>query len=154
MLKHVILTSQIEYCLEFAPDWLLELVDLIDISTLRVRIKGTLEENYLGGKYESLLVHTLSTEAASTCFEHTALVRLDSTAEECTLLMQYLVLEPPSAQDKSAVVLHESRQGEMVKVKQRADPGMPTERLVVETLIRLDGSHFWECQKDWMCALW
>lgn len=103
--------------LEFAPDWLLDLADVIDISTLRIRIRGTLEEKYLDGKYELLLVHTLSTEAASSCFEHTTLVRVDTTAEECRLLVQYLVPEAPLMQNELAIVLHESKQGKMVKVK-------------------------------------
>jgi transcription elongation factor SPT5 len=132
---------------------LLELADLVDISKLRVRIKGTLEEKYLDGKYESLLVHILSTKSASNCFEHTALVRFESTSEECNLLMHYLVPDPPSKQDQLAVVLHESRQGHTVKVKQRPNEGMPIEQLVVESLMS-GGSSFWECQKDWMCALW
>lgn len=126
---------------------------MIDISTLRVRIRGTLEENYLDGKFESLLVHTLSTECASSCFEHAALVRVESTSEECRLLMQYLVPDAPSQQEQLAVVLHESRQGETVKVKQRPSEDMPTEQLVVESIMK-DGPVFWECQKDRLCALW
>lgn len=132
---------------------MLELADLVDISKLRVRIKGTLEEKYLNGKYESLLVHILSTKSASNCFEHTALVRFESTLEECSLLMQYLVPDPPSRQDQLAVVLHESKQGLMVKVKQRPNEGLPIEQLVVESSMS-GGPSFWECQKDWMCALW
>lgn len=123
----------------------------MDISTLRVRIKGTLEENYPDSKYESLLVRTLSIDSASSCFEHAALVRVESTSEKCRLLMQYLVPDVPSQQDQSAVILHESRQGEQVKVKQRLSEDMPIEQLVVETR---DGLRVWECQKDWMCALW
>lgn len=138
---------------EFAPDWQLELADLIDISELRVRIKGTLEEKYLDGKYESLLVHIVSTETANSCFEYTALARFDSTSEECNLLLQYLVPDAPSKQDQLAVVLHESKQGHKVRVKQRPNEDIPTEQLVVESLMN-DGPSFWECQKDWMCALW
>lgn len=132
---------------------MLELADSVDISKLRVRIKGTLEEKYLDGKYESLFVHILSTKSASNCFEHTALVRLESTLEECNLLMQYLVPDPPSKQDQSAVVLHESKQGDTVIIKQQPSEGMPTEQLVVESFVS-GGPMFWECQKDWMCALW
>lgn len=117
--------KQLKRLLEFAPDWLLELVDLIDIST----------------------------ESASSCFDHTALVRVDSTSEECKLLMQFLVPDPPSTQDQSVVVLHESRQGDKVVVKQRPNEGSPMETLVVESLTK-NRPGFWECQKDWMCALW
>lgn len=66
--------------------------------------------------------------------------------------MHYLVPDAPSQQDQLAVVLHESRQGEMVKVKQRPSEDMPMERLVVESTSK--AVVFWECQKDWMCALW
>lgn len=126
---------------------------MIDIATLRVRVKGTLQERYLDGKYESLLVHILSTESASSCFDHTALVKVDSTSEECKMLMHYLVPDPPSTQDQSAIVLHESRQGDKVAIKQWPNEGSPMESLVVESL-RKDRPGFWECQKDWMCALW
>lgn len=100
-------------------------------------------------------MHTLSTESGHSCFEHVALVRVkvNSTSEECRVLMQFLVPDPPSQQEQLAIVLHESKQGEIVKVKQRPSEDMPMERLVVESMSK-DSMVFWECQKDWMCALW
>jgi len=134
-------------------DWLLDASLSTYQSTLRVRIQGTRLDNYLEGKYESLEVHVLAASPAASNFDQTALVKMDSTSEERTVLMKYLVPVTPSMQDEAAVVLTGPRKGEKVKIRQRPDASSLLELVVVESEKEYGGA-FWECQKDWMCAVW
>ncbi|KAF9078067.1 hypothetical protein BDP27DRAFT_1310713 [Rhodocollybia butyracea] len=150
-------------------DWLLDPSFAAYLTSIRVVIKDTRQDNYLDGKYELLEAQVLAASRAAANYEQTALVKVkvQGNEEDRSILTKYLFPVPPSHQDQAAVILTGPRKGDKVKLRQRPDTDADslTELVVVQTVIEKgraeDGSAngeegtgpFWECQKDWMGAL-
>ncbi|KAF9267245.1 transcription elongation factor Spt5 [Marasmius fiardii PR-910] len=135
-------------------DWTLDPQVKPYYNRLKVTVHDTIRAGYLEGAYENRTAVVLTASRASDGFDQTAYVRFidDGKNEERSILMKYLMPSVPDMVDEEAVVIYGQRKGELVKVRQRPDSSDVIEMVVVET-VGTDGAAFWECQKDWMCAL-
>ena len=117
-------------------------------------VYDTIRAGYLDGAYENRAAVVLTASRAGEGFDQTAYVKFvdDGQGEERSIMMKYLLPFVPDSIDEEAVIINGPNKGELVKVRQRPDRNESNELVVVETVGK-NGAPFWECQKDWMCAL-
>ncbi|KAL0063273.1 transcription elongation factor spt5 [Marasmius tenuissimus] len=135
-------------------DWILDPQVKPHYNRLKVTVHDTIRAGYLDGAYENRAAVVLTASRAGEGFDQTAYVKFvdDGQGEERSIMMKYLLPFIPDTVDEEAVVISGPRKGELVKVRQRPDSNESTELVVVES-VGTNGAAFWECQKDWMCAL-